>query len=45
MDENKDFTWPEEYSDIFNTEPQQEAPAEEMKALFQEGTPSSMDLF
>ena len=29
MDENKEFTWPEEHSGIFNTEPQPEEPAEE----------------
>ena len=32
MDENKDFTWPEEYSAIFNTDSQPEEPAEEQKA-------------
>ena len=32
MDENKDFTWPEEYSAIFNTDAQPEEPAEEQKA-------------
>ena len=32
MDENKDFTWPEEYSAIFNTDSQPEEPAEEPKA-------------
>ena len=31
MDENKDFTWPEEYSAIFNTDSQPEEPAEEQK--------------
>jgi serine protease Do len=28
MNENKDFTWPEENSDLMNTEPTQEAPEE-----------------
>ena len=32
MDENKDFTWPEENSAIFNTDAQPEEPAEEPKA-------------
>ena len=32
MDENKDFTWPEENSAIFNTDSQPEEPAEEQKA-------------
>jgi serine protease Do len=31
MDENKDFTWPEENSAIFNTDAQPEEPAEEPK--------------
>ena len=30
MDQNKDFTWPEEYSDIFQNEDTQETPAEEI---------------
>ena len=32
MNENKDFTWPEEYSAIFNTDSQPEEPVEEPKA-------------
>ena len=32
MDENKDFTWPEEYSAIINKDSQPEEPAEEPKA-------------
>ena len=31
MEENKDFTWPEEYSDIFNTQPDPEEAPEPVK--------------